>query len=62
MEVNFTNINFDRDFQLTKDTAKFIFDDLVFHYTGQKYYNDNAYIKSIKQIYRNPKTGKRFTL
>ena len=44
-------------FQLTEDLAKFIFDDLIFHYTGRKYYNHTAYINSIKKIYRNPKTG-----
>ena len=44
-------------FQLTKDIAKFIFDDLIFHYTGQKYYNDAAHIRSVEQIYRHPKTG-----
>jgi hypothetical protein len=44
-------------FQLTKDIAKFIFDDLIFHYTGQKYYNDDAHIRSVGQIYRHPKTG-----
>ena len=41
----------------TEDLAKFIFDDLIFHYTGRKYYNHTAYINSIKKIYRNPKTG-----
>lgn len=44
-------------FQLTKDIAKFIFDDLIYHYTGQKYFNNDAYIRSVKQIYKNPKTG-----
>lgn len=44
-------------FQLTKDIAKFIFDDLIYHYTGQKYFNDDAHIRSVKQIYKNPKTG-----
>ena len=44
-------------FQLTEDLAKFIFDDLIFHYTGRKYYNHTSYINSIKKIYRNPKTG-----
>jgi len=58
-KFNLRRIRIPYYFQLTKDTAKFIFDDLVFHYTGQKYYSDNAYIKSIKQIYRNPKTGKK---
>lgn len=44
-------------FQLTKDIAKFIFDDLIYHYTGQKYFNNDAHIRSVKQIYKNPKTG-----
>ena len=45
-------------FQLTKDIAKFIFDDLIYHYSGQKYYNDYDHIRSVKQIYKNTKTGK----
>ena len=44
-------------FQLTKDIAKFIFDDLIYHYTGRKYFNNDAHIRSVKQIYKNPKTG-----
>ena len=56
-KFNLRRIRIPYYFQLTKDIAKFIFDDLIFHYTGQKYYNDDAHIKSVEQIYRHPKTG-----
>jgi len=47
-------------YQLTKDMAKFIFRDLMFHFTGQKYYSDEKYYESIKKIYKDPKTGAIF--
>ena len=56
-KFNLRRIRIPYYFQLTKDIAKFIFDDLIFHYTGQKYYNDAAHIRSVEQIYRHPKTG-----
>ena len=32
-------------YQLTKDLAKFLFDDLMYHFTGKKYYSLEKYEK-----------------
>ena len=45
-------------YQLTIDIAKFIFDDLMFHYTGKKYFSLERYYEAIKKIYRDPISGK----
>ena len=45
-------------YQLTKSIAKFIFDDLMFHFAGKKYFDENKYYEAIKKIYRDPITGK----
>ena len=45
-------------YQLTIDIAKFIFDDLMFHYSGKKYFSLERYYEAIKKIYRDPISGK----
>ena len=45
-------------YQLTIDIAKFIFDDLMFHFTGKKYFSEKRYYEAIKKIYRDPISGK----
>mgnify|MGYP006100444453 CR=1 FL=1 len=45
-------------YQLTIDIAKFIFDDLMFHFTGKKYFSLERYYEAIKKIYRDPISGK----
>jgi len=46
-------------YQLTKDLAKFLFDDLMYHFTGKKYYSLEKYEKAIFEVYRHPMTGEK---
>lgn len=41
-------------FQLTKDLTKFIFDGLMFHFTGKTYWNEKKWKNAVKKVYCNP--------
>ena len=49
-------------YQLTEDLAKFIFDDLMYHFTGRTYYSKYKYEKTIIEIYKDPKTGEKLNI
>ena len=48
-------------FQLTKDLTRFIFNGLMFHYTGQCYYSEEKWKKAVGEVYANPTTGNKLS-
>jgi len=57
VRLGFRKIRIPFYLQFTKDIAKFIFDGLMYHYTGKKYYSDEKYYNTIQSIYYDPVTG-----
>ena len=61
--LNYKRIRWPYYFQLTKEVAKFVFQDLVNHFTQGKYnlYNDEKFYQAIKEIYVNQWTNKQLS-
>ena len=48
-------------FQLTEDLTRFIFNGLMFHYTGKCYYSEEKWKEAIVKVYTDPTTGKKLS-
>ena len=46
-------------FQLTKDLSKFIFNGLMYHFTGKTFWKEERWKNAVKKIYRNPFNGQQ---
>ena len=61
-ELGYERIRWPYFYQLTKETAKFIFGTLVNHFRGQlNIFSDEKFYKVLNQTYINPKTHKPLT-
>ncbi len=62
-ELGYKRIRWPYYFQLTKEVAKFVFQDLVNHFTRSKnnFYKEEKFYKVIEQIYVNHKTKKKLS-
>ena len=54
VNLNYRRIRIPFYFQLTEDIAKFIFNGLMFHYTGQRYYTYEKWKEAVKKVYVDP--------
>jgi len=48
-------------YQLTEDLTKFIFNGLMYHYTGKTYYTREKWVKAVTKIYLNPTTNENIS-
>jgi len=48
-------------YQLTEELSKFIFNGLMFHYTGKTFYHPDKWKKAVKEIYIHPVYGTKLT-
>lgn len=62
-KLKYKRIRWPYYFQMTEEVAKFVFRDLVNHFTGNKnnFYSDEKFYQVINQIYINQKTNKKLS-